>query len=99
MLLLLDIFLSILHFSFVFYLIILIAAAIFQMVGANSTNSVVVFCSFATKPPRQYLLKKFPKLLLQTEHGYSDLSGLVLGLGLGMMIIIIEKIQMYFNLF
>lgn len=94
-----DILLSILHLLLVFYLILFIAAPIFQLVTANPTNPIVAFCEMLTRIPRAFMLQRFPQLDIKTEKGSVDMSGLVLAILAGILIIITEKIQLYLNFF
>ena len=68
-----------------------------ELCKADPNNGVVRFINAICEPPCRYLLRKFPKLMLQSSGGYIDLSPLALMLGIGCVRILLEYIHNYFR--
>lgn len=95
---LIDIFLTIVYYILNMYAFCLVIAGVLSLVGANPMNPVVTFFRVITTPPCQYLVRKFPKLLVRTETGYMDLSPIALILVIGCLMIVVQKIGFYLGI-
>lgn len=65
------------------YMWMMIAAWIFQLVGANARMPLLRGLYAITEPLPRWVRTRFPKLVIPTGSGYVDLSGLIVLLALG----------------
>jgi uncharacterized protein YggT (Ycf19 family) len=92
----LDTFLSIAYYLIYSYTLCIVISGVLSLVGANPSNPIVGFLNAITNPPCRFLTRHFPRLLVRNNAGYIDLSPVVLILFLGCLMIVIEKIRIYY---
>lgn len=75
-----------------FYLLALFALSILRMVRADESSPILRFLSVICDPPAQFLLRKFPRLVVRQGYQSFDLSPLILMLGVGSLTVFLETI-------
>ncbi len=77
------------------YLFILFVHIALNFVRADPSNVIVSFISAITEPPCRFLLRKFPKLLINSRAGAVDLSPMVLMVGIACVRILLDYLHQY----
>jgi len=96
---LLDIFLTIVYYLLQVYALCIVIAGILSLVGANPMNPIVTFFRIITAIPCKKITSKFPKLIMRTGNGFMDLSPIVLLLIVACLMIIVQKIGFYLGIY
>ncbi|MBX9837740.1 YggT family protein [Silvanigrella sp.] len=89
---LIEIVFKIAYYLLYFYMLCLIITGILSLVGANPSNPLVGFLNALTSPPCRCITRKFPKLIVRSQHGFYDLSPIVLILIVGCLMIIVQTV-------
>lgn len=90
--LIIEIIFKISYYLLYFYMLCLIITGVLSLVGANPANPIVGFLNALTSPPCRFLTRKFPKLLVRSQHGFFDMSPIVLILIIGCLMIVIQTV-------
>lgn len=70
--------LNIINYLFNLYIILLVLISILRLGGANESLPFVRGIAILTDPPAAWLRRRFPRLLVQSQGTYIDLSPFVL---------------------
>jgi|GEM_PF-5008378 len=74
------------------YTFVLLASAILRLVRADETSPIVKWIHLLADPPARALTRRFPKLVLRSGHQLVDLGPIILLVGLGCLVIILENV-------
>lgn len=80
-------------------MIFLVINGVLSLVSANPANPIVGFLNAITMPPCRYLVRKYPKLLVRNQNGYFDMSPVVLILGIGCLMIVIQTVAAHLGVY